>query len=258
MDQTALVQKEIKKWLNKKEDFSSLSTSEKIKYMAYFYIQSRNKVHGNNNWSFTEDIIKGDFNIIDLPVPPSFSNSFQELVDSEIFVKKNNDSYRISTVPFDELIYEFKTYPAKVNVCYKLKNLISRIPDLNRKQYLEEALFCYKFKRYRAAIIMTWIATIDQLQELVLSKKLSEFNMGLKEKNWKVVVQTRSDFENLKEAKFIEVLRDINMVSKEDKKLLDQKLEIRNTCAHPNGQKISEVKATDFIEDLLNNIILKY
>lgn len=62
----------------------------------------------------------------------------------------------------------------------------------------------------------------------------------------------------LKESKFIEICRSANVISNEVRKILDEKLGIRNTCAHPNSIVISESKSTSFIEDLIENVMLKF
>lgn len=41
-------------------------------------------------------------------------------------------------------------------------------------------------------------------------------------------------------------------------KLLDNRLGIRNSAAHPSSVVISEVKTTDFIIDLVENVVAKY
>jgi len=42
------------------------------------------------------------------------------------------------------------------------------------------------------------------------------------------------------------------------RKILDTKLGIRNSYAHPSTVKLPKSKALEFIEDLVNNVILKY
>ncbi|MGE4430825.1 MAG: hypothetical protein AB7E05_08815 [Sphingobium sp.] len=42
------------------------------------------------------------------------------------------------------------------------------------------------------------------------------------------------------------------------RKILDQKLGTRNSCAHPSGVTVNKSKVIDFIEDLVDNVILKF
>ena len=39
---------------------------------------------------------------------------------------------------------------------------------------------------------------------------------------------------------------------------LDEKLGIRNTCAHPSGVEVHPTKVVNFVEDLLDNVLSKY
>lgn len=73
--------------------------------------------------------------------------------------------------------------------------------------------------------------------------------------NKKLKIQSKVDFEDLKESQFIELLRASSIISKEQKKILDDKLDIRNSAAHPNATSFKEAKTATFIEELLNDIV---
>jgi hypothetical protein len=100
------------------------------------------------------------------------------------------------------------------------------------------------------------------LFELVLKKHLASFNVELAkvtDKRIRVsVVATRDDFGEIPEGKFIELLRASGVVSNDVRKILDQKLGTRNSSAHPSGISIKGSKVIDFVEDLIDNVILKY
>ena len=65
-------------------------------------------------------------------------------------------------------------------------------------------------------------------------------------------------FSDIKESVFIEVCRSSNVITNDVRKILDEKLGIRNTAAHPSTVKIHESKVVNFVEDLVDNIIIKY
>ena len=94
------------------------------------------------------------------------------------------------------------------------------------------------------------------------TKHLASFNKVLsvnKDKRVKITkITKRDDFEEIPEGKFIEFLRSSRVISNDVRKILDAKLGVRNTFAHPSAVSLSEVKATDFIIDLVENVILKY
>ena len=63
---------------------------------------------------------------------------------------------------------------------------------------------------------------------------------------------------SLKEKDFIEICRSAAIVTNDVKKILDEKLGIRNTAGHPSTVKVHPRKAANFIEDLVENVILKF
>ena len=107
---------------------------------------------------------------------------------------------------------------------------------------------------------MTWCATVDHLYDYILAKKLSDFNSALSRRpNFynKIQVSNKDDFSDIKESVFIEVCRSAGVISKDGRKILDEKLGIRNTCAHPSSVEIHGSKVVNFIEDLIDNVIIK-
>lgn len=96
----------------------------------------------------------------------------------------------------------------------------------------------------------------------IFARHLPAFNKVLAantDKRIKIsAVSVQDDFAEIPEGKFIEFCRAAKIISNDVRKILDAKLGIRNTCAHPSGVTISEAKAIDVIDDLVKNVILKY
>jgi hypothetical protein len=140
--------------------------------------------------------------------------------------------------------------------------LIGRLSATAEQSFLDEAVKCYEVGAYRAAIILTWILTLDHLYEFILKHHLASFNIELakvKDKRVKVsVVSTKDDFGDIPENKFIEISRAANILSNDVRKILDQKLGTRNSYAHPTTLTLTPVKASEFIQDLITNVVLKY
>lgn len=142
-----------------------------------------------------------------------------------------------------------------------LKKTISKVQDEKRREFLAEAIACLGVQARRATIVMTWLATIDHLYEYVLKHKLADFNTALgnrTDKVSKLTVNGRDDFAEIKESIFIEVCRSGKIVTNDVRKILDEKLGTRNSCAHPSSIQVSDSKVVDFIEDLVDNVIAKY
>ena len=152
--------------------------------------------------------------------------------------------------------------PSKQETSHLLRSLLSKLSTPEEKSFLQEAIDCYEIGARRSSIVMTWILTLDHLYSHVLNKHLAAFNKVLsvnKDKRVKITnVTKRDDFAEIPEGKFIEFLRSSRVISNDVRKILDSKLGVRNTYAHPSAVSLSEVKATDFIIDLVENVILKY
>ncbi len=149
-----------------------------------------------------------------------------------------------------------------VQASAELRRLETKLTPGLQKQFLKETIDCFEVGANRAAIVMCWILAIDHLQDIVLKKHLNEFNDELAKVTDRRVrvskVTSRDDFGDIPENKFIELLRASNVISNDVRKILDMKLGIRNTSAHPSGIQIKSSKVIDFIDDLIENVILKY
>lgn len=142
-----------------------------------------------------------------------------------------------------------------------LERLIGRVSDQNRREFLAEALTCLSAGARRATIVMVWLVALDHLIAFVLAQKLAEFNSAIakrSDKYGKLQMAQRDDFGDLPESVFIEVLRSAGVISNDVRKILDEKLGVRNTAAHPSQVAIHDAKVATFIEDLVDNVLLKY
>jgi hypothetical protein len=141
-----------------------------------------------------------------------------------------------------------------------LRKLASRIASESKRRFLAEAISCLGAEAPRASIVMMWILTMDHLYEHVLQHNLAPFNAALQAKGgkWaKIVIGSKDDFEDLKESEFIELLRSSGAITNDIRKILDEKLGVRNSCAHPSGITVHATKVINFIEDLVDNVIAK-
>ena len=159
-----------------------------------------------------------------------------------------------------EISISKKPFKAKVNK--DLRELLTHLTNPAENEFLKEAIDCFEISAYRASIVMVWNLTVDHLFAFILKHKLSEFNSALAlntDKRIKITsVTNRDDFSEIPENKFIEFCRTAKIISNDIRKILDTKLGIRNTYAHPSNLKVSESKAIEFIDDLVTNVILKF
>jgi hypothetical protein len=146
-----------------------------------------------------------------------------------------------------------------VQVHATLRDLPAKLPDLEEREYLEEALRCLKATAYRAAIVMCWNVAYDHLCDQIVKKHLNAFNTQLAAQftKQKIVVSVREDFYEINEARVIEVSRSAGIVDKNVFAVLDASLKTRNRAAHPSGSTFLQPQAENYILDLLNNAVLK-
>jgi len=101
---------------------------------------------------------------------------------------------RVATVTADKLLLE----------------LSAKMPDSAERSFLDEAVICFRYKAFRAAIVMTWNLSYDHLCEYVLndSTRLTDFNAQLPKsfRSARIsIVKKRDDFAELKESEVLQV-----------------------------------------------------
>ncbi|MCW8965768.1 MAG: hypothetical protein OQK82_03645 [Candidatus Pacearchaeota archaeon] len=249
----------INEYIDKIEGFVSLPFTEQTKYLAYCYVKS------TKDEFFTPSNIIGFFELASLDKPKNINDIFQKLSNRrkghKIFLKKDakRNFYSFERTVFKQLEEELGGESPARKISATLRKLIPKVQDKQESEFLEEAVTCLEVGSYRASIIMSWLLTINHLQNYILKNKLSEFNTALATQNLRLrQINILDDFSELKESKFIEICRSARIISNDIRKILEEKLGIRNTYAHPNDIKIFETKATSFTEDLVENIISKF
>jgi len=149
-----------------------------------------------------------------------------------------------------------------VEINNTLRDLLPVLQNKSEKEFLREAISAFEVKAFRSSIVMTWLLTLDHLFEHILSSRLIDFNDELAKVTDRRVkvseVKVKDDFSDIPENKFIEICRAARIISNDVRKILDEKLGIRNSVAHPSNIVINPSKAFNFIEDLVDNVILKY
>lgn len=71
--------------------------------------------------------------------------------------------------------------PIKIAVAKTLTDLPAQVPDLAEREFLSEALNCYRVRAYRATIIMVWNLCFDHLVRWVFADpgRLISMNKGI-------------------------------------------------------------------------------
>ena len=174
---------------------------------------------------------------------------------------KDSTGYRLSGSIRNELDQKYKQSQRTVTVSSLLNDLPKKITGSDEREFLDEALACYRVKAFRAAIVMTWNLAYDHLTSWIFDdqNRINMFNSAITKRypKSKVVIKKRDDFEAFKEDEVIEVCNSSGLFSKNIIKILKEKLTKRNIAAHPSNVKVTQVQADDVITDLVNNVVLK-
>lgn len=168
--------------------------------------------------------------------------------------------YKLEARVRERLDAKYGQRPTTIQVQRILTELPSRVPKLEERSYLEEALICFRHKAFRASIVMAWNLAFDHLCHHILTKCVAAFNAQLPRSYPKadiIAVAKRDDFHELKESQVLQVAKSANIISGSIHKILKEKLDRRNIAAHPSGVVISDPTAEEFIKDLVENVILK-
>lgn len=243
-------------FVGKFDDFSAWSPNKQVDYIAYYLlaIQSADSV--------TAKTISEAAHSINLKphgrLPQYLSESASGRHPS--YIKAVGGGYRLEHGKLKSIAKEVNNEPTKIAVSAQLSDLVAKVNNPVEASFLREAINCHRVKSHRAAIILIWIVAMYHLQNHIFANKLTEFNAALaknpEKKMNKVVVF--DDFSDIGESKQIELARSAGIISNDVRKILDEKLGVRNSAAHPSGITFSEHKATEFAIDVIDNILLKY
>jgi hypothetical protein len=207
--------------------------------------------------------IRGCYESLNIEPPVSINSVLQGLEKKKPKeVLRSAQGYRLEKRIRDKFDAQYARRPTAVHVDRLLSELPSQIPNLAEKAYLNEALICFRYGAFRAAVVMCWNLAFDHLCQFVLtdSKRLSDFNAQLPRSFPRADISSvskRDDFNELKEYQVLQVCKSANIISGSVHKVLKEKLDRRNITAHPSGISTSQLTAEEFIKDLVENVVLK-
>jgi len=206
---------------------------------------------------FTMENIKECFLKAASPKPKNFTDLFTKLEQVNRIIPKE-EGWVLSGLEEDEVERNDLGKLPMVSIKNELKALLEKVPGIQQK-FVNEVLGCLQVQAWRGAIVLTWILTVEHLQKIILSENLEKFNEILSETRLyqNISINQIEDFEEIKDNDFLLTIRTIGMISGSQYNILDTRLKERNRYAHPTNLEITDTIAIAFIEDLVNNIILK-
>ena len=243
-------------FIAKFDDFTSWQATKQVDYLTYYLTTdgSKDGVNGSEITALFRSLHLKEYK----RVSPYLSENASDRKGK--YIKVASGGYRLTRAKYTEIERDVKQEPVRVSVSTQLVDLVAKVASGSEKEFLGEAINCYRVEAYRAFIIMVWIVVVDHLQKFIFANDIASFNTALAKNSDRKVAKivNYDDFSDLPESKLIELARSANIISNDVRKLLDEKLGTRNSAAHPSGINISGHKATEFALDLISNILLKY
>lgn len=152
----------------------------------------------------------------------------------------------------------------------KMENELSKIVNNQIKDYMLEALECYKVGSYRACVILSMIGGMhdlyDKLDNLAQSNKYAKNLLkdidGIKTYESNNQDKTKEVEKKVTEREIINRCKsDVKIITSEEAKNLNLYMDLRNRCAHPGEFKCSDKEAyfvfSGIIETLASKKALK-
>jgi hypothetical protein len=232
--------------------------TQKIKFFAW-YVHSQLAQE-----RFNQVDIRNCYDALHLDKPTDVSPYLAKLEQKKPReVIRDRRGYYLEGRVREELEAKYGQREITVQVTKLLADLPGKVQSLEERTFLAEALTCFRYGAFRAAIVMCWNLTYDHLCDYVLRNHLTAFNNrwplrfpNQHKKARVAAISSRDDFSELKEYEMLEVCKAANIITADVFKILDEKLGKRNTAAHANGVVFTQLQAEDFISDLVNNVVL--
>jgi hypothetical protein len=230
---------ELKELIAQIPDFAHKKHVDKIRIFAWWLHTHKAQE------AFTGSDVNKCYRDLNLEPPSSITSFLASLIARKPKqVLRCKGGYCLERRVRDKYDEELGQRAATLHVHKLLKELPDKIPNLAERAYLEEALICFKYKAFRAAIVMTWNLAYDHLCQIVLKSHLTSFNAQLAKSFPKEnIITKRDDFTEIKEYQVLQVCKSANIMTGSVYKITKEKLDRRNVAAHPSGVTILDATA---------------
>jgi hypothetical protein len=140
-----------------------------------------------------------------------------------------------------------------------LRSHLSKIKNADTLSFINESISCLEANQNRAAVVYSWIGAVSLLYDHVVNNHLTSFNTEAlkRDAKWKTA-KNADDLSRMKEYDFLNVLESISIIGKNVKQELQQCLQLRNSCGHPNSLKFGLRRVASHIEILILNVFGKF
>ena len=167
------------------------------------------------------------------------------------YTKAIHGNIKIEFTPLDKLIGNPKVNEPEIE---DLEKLVFTLKSKDEREYLLEAIQCFRSGALKAGIVFTWSAFIRILQNRCINKGYKSINLAAEKLKFSKRFAKITDFESIKETNLLKLALELKIISKHQKSQMDNNLDLRNHCGHPSSYKPEINKAKAFIEDIVNLI----
>lgn len=168
--------------------------------------------------------------------------------------------YVISPRCWQRIVNKLTQSEHRTNGTYlRLHDHARQISDSRNREFVEEAVECLEHRLYRAAVLLSWIGAISVLRNYVYEHELDCFNNELSRRQPKSkTIRAESDFSDIRESVFLDVLAAIAVIDQDIKRQLKECLTLRNSCGHPNLLKVEHYRVSAHIEVLILHVFARF
>ncbi|MDE3135921.1 MAG: hypothetical protein KGL59_05075 [Acidobacteriota bacterium] len=132
-----------------------------------------------------------------------------------------------------------------------LKSKVAKIPDALVRSYIEESIDCLSIGALKAGIVFLWAGAVRTLQERLLTAGITQVNAAIQAHDPKArQIKKLDDFQYIKESVLLLAAEGVGLLDKAERNTLEDCLNLRNKCGHPNKYDPGIKKASSFIEDV--------
>lgn len=219
-------------------------------------------------WYLHEVKGKTDFTVADLgccydavhlPRPGNLRGTVAQVVAKKParLLKDRKGCLRLSAAARSTMEKQLPVRASSVQTTAILNGLAARVTNPAQALFLSETLSCFKNGAHRAAIVMAWNLAWSDICDRILASHEPAFNaQRAKARPRMAVLVKRTDFEDYKESDVIEIGRGAGIFNATVSKVLTEKLNKRNSAAHPSSAVMQAVTAEEVIHDLVENVLL--
>jgi len=221
--------------VNQVSGFDAAAPGEKIRLFAWFLHTHRGiEVFGTTD-------IRSCYEKLHLPVPNIAMYLTRMTETRPPKALREGNTYKLARAARTDLDAKYGVHDTVVQMSKLLSDLAGKVPDLAEKNFLAEAMKCYRHEAYRASVVMTWNLAYSHLLQWILNdaQRLADFNTAITKRYQKkssISISKYDDFtEQLKESEVIEICSTASLLNSNVTRILREKLGKRNSAARSSS-----------------------